>query len=358
MDFPKLILLFTFIVGSTSLLASLFEVYFFSIGLSLDHIILSTVCLFIPPAILIFFFKEIKPRSWIILSIILTILSSLLLIIIKDPNMLYVARLLIGIAMFFFWIPFNIIYYELRSGNNAFLGSLYYASMLCISLIIPGLAGLIVVTSGYDTLFFISIFFSFFSIPVTYIIIRDDPKPFHAIESITSVSALAPLLFIEGFSIHGILHTLAVMVLSYFKDPLEFGFFLSGVTGFSIIASLLFSKLSDKAENRKHFLFLSGVGFFLASISTYFARDAALFFIGFGAINFARSLLAPIALALVVDKTKNLSESFIGREFYLNTGRIIAIIMGFVLLIFFDIYAMLLLQSLVAGLFLLFIKDK
>ncbi len=352
----RLILVFAFFFGSAMFFGNLFEVYFFGLGLPIEHIILSSTLLFLPPIILMFLIRRIDPRKWIIASTLLVMVSAILLLLVKDPFLLFAVRFLIGISFFFFWIPFNILYYEKRENNHAYLGSIYYGTMLLLSLFIPGIAGYIAMNSGFDVLFMISALVLSFNIFLTYRLVRKDALDFDPMEAINEVKPLSVLLFLEGFSIHAILQTLAVMILIYFTDPLGFGLFLSGVTVFSIIASLVLSRLSDRMNDRKSFLMLSGSGFFLAAVATFFANDAAVFFLAYGGINFFRSLLSPIPFALVVDRTSNLVNSMVAREFYLNAGRVVSLLLGFFLIVFINIHALLLVQALFSGAYLFFAK--
>ena len=355
-SFVRLMVLYVLYNAATLLLGSLFELYFFTLGLNIPQIILTSAGLFLAPLLIILFLaRRFPPKNCILASLVVLIIASALLALFPNPITPFVARFLAGLPIFLFWVPFNIRYYEFSRKNNALLGSVYYSVNPVLSLALPFLAGWIAATFGFPTVFLASIAV----LAVTLVVANAggfmDEKSYGAdpVASFRSIDGLRTLFFIEGFSINSIVPvTLSAMILLYYRDPLSFGGLLSAVTLFSVAASLVTARLSDHFGERRTFLIASAFGFLLAAVAVNLADSASLFFLAFGAINFFRSILLPLPLALAVDNSKNLTETMVGREIMLNLGRLAAVLIGFLLTLFVGIRAMLLLQTLAAAVYI------
>ena len=129
--------------------------------------------------------------------------------------------------------------------------------------------------------------------------------------------------------------------------PADFGMFTSLTTLSSIIAALIIARISDVKKRRREFIIASAVALGLAAIFTGFTSGITQFFIGFSIINFIKTIFFPLPLALVVDNSKSLVNSMLGREILLNFGAIISSFIAFVLLSYFDISFVLILNGIV-----------
>ncbi len=358
-EFAKLILAYAVFSGSTLFFSSLFESYFYKLELEIYQIILSAVCLYIPPILMIFLTKEVRLKEGLKRSAIFMSLAALVLYLFVSPLAPVISRALIGISMFYFWMPFNTHFYSYTKNNAAVLGSIYYSLSPFLSLFFPVFAGTIAKDFGFDLVFFISIFAFLPLIPIVMKFKEDIKYKIEIKKKFDEVNGLKSMIFIEGFALNTITPvTLSAMMLIHFKDPLEFGSFLSATTLFAIAASVLTAKISDKFKNRKDFINISGLGFLIGAIVTLISQSKEEFFIGFGIINFFRSILLPLPLAVMIDKGKDLFDSMISREIILNAGRILAVVLGAILIYFYDIRIMLGIQTIATGAYIVIFQIK
>ncbi len=357
-EFGKLLLLYGIFTGASLFFGSLFESYFYTLNLEFYQIILSAICLYVPPIIMIMKIKKVSIKEGVLKAAILFSLSAATLFFLHNPLAPFIARTLIGISIFYFWIPFNTVYYGFVKNNAATLGSIYYAISPILGIIIPVFAGSMAQLRGYETVFLISIFVFLPLIPIVSKLKENKDQKIEFRWNLENLDGFKTLLILEGFVINTITPiTISTMMLTYFKEPIEFGGFLSATTIFSVIASFIASKFSDKWKNRKDFIIISSVGFFIGTIVVLLSESAESFFIGVAIISFFRSILLPLPLALMLDRGKDLIKIMVEREIALNSGRIAIIAIGTILTAVFDIKYMLAIQAFGAALYIgVFVK--
>lgn len=326
---------------------TLFEVYFFNMGLSLPEIYLADIFWFVAGLILLPLFKGFRTKPFMLAGCALALLSVLALLLYPEPGSAYIYRFILGTTHFFFWLPFNTIYYEYRKENNASLSAIYYSVSPVLALILPALAGIIAGNLGYAELYQLAIATYALAFILALFWLKDRKYEYDFRTSMESVSGLKSIIFLEGFSVMVIVSlTLPIMILLFIDEPIEVGWFLSLATVFSIAASFLVSDVSDKLHKRRVFLLLSALGFGLSVAATVFAPDLTFFFIAFGMVNFFARIFSPISFALAVDNSKSLADTMVAREFMLNLGRLAGGLAGFVIFMTFGIGAVLLFQGL------------
>ena len=351
--FNRIFIIYAFFTIGTLFFTSLFELYFSTLGLSISQIILSSIGIYLSPILLLPLLSKVGTRKSIFIGFVVYGIAAAVLFAVHSQASPFLTRAIIGLTIVFFWIPFNTKYYEFSRSNSAFLGSLYYSLSPILGLVFPALSGIIATGYGYMSVFGISALFFAISSIIAYKLGEDKTYKYDLWKSIESIKGLRTLFFIEGFGINSIVPvTLSSMILLYFKQPAEFGGVLSGATLFSIIASLITAKYSDKSGERRLFIIGSSLGFLLSAIFTVIAKDAVSFFIGFSLIGFFRGILMPLPLALSVDISKNLPQTIIARELFLNLGRVALVILGYFVIIYFDIRALLLIQTIVAAFYI------
>ena len=342
--FSKLMLVYLFWIASWVLAGSLFEVYFYGLGLTMQEIVATSFFWFIGSLLVMPLFKKIDSKKFMIIGILLSMLGAVVLYFFDFKEMGYIYKFLVSVPQFFFWIPFNVIFYEFKKDNAAQLGAIYYSVTPFLSLILPGFGGAIAATLGYGSLFIMAIVCYLITLVLAVFLLDNKIYKYDTAQSIKSISGLKTLVFLEGFAAAMIVQVfLETMLLKYADKPLEYGGFISLVTLFAIIASLLTARFSDVQKRRREFIILSAMAFGAAAILTSFSTDIAHFFVGFAMINFFRTIFFPLPLAVIVDNSKNLVETMVGREFMLNVGRIFGSVVAFVLMFYFDISFVLLL---------------
>lgn len=344
--FAQLLAVYFFWLLGGVLSGSLFEVYFFDLGLSIPQIFLASVLWFVSAPVLIGVCRKLRIRRYMLLGIGAGMLGVLALYLFPSGGAAYVFRFLLGLTNFLFWIPFNIEYYNFRKGNNAMLGTLYYSVIPALSLVVPALAGGIAATLGYSVLYAVALACNGIALALTWRYIREKEHAYDIVSSLRSISGLRSLIFLEGFAGTLIVSvTIDLVLLNFVHGPAEFGGFISLVTVFSIAASLLTSRFSDHQQKRRPYILLSAAAFGLSAILASQAPTIALFFAAFGLIGFFRTIFLPLPFALSVDNAKSLADTMIAREFMLGLGRLAGAVAGFVVLFYSNIQTVLLLEG-------------
>ena len=347
-DFVKLLVVYFIWTAAWNLGASLFEVYFFNQGLSIANIFLANTIWFIAGIFAIPLFTKINSKNFILAGIFITFVSFLMLYFIHDSWVAFAFRFLGGLAGFFFWIPFNITFYEFRNKNNAFLGAIYYSITPMCSLILPALAGWIAITYSFGLLFLLCAVCYALTFLLALVFLKRYNYHYNFISSLKSISGLRSLIFLEGFAATVIVSViLDIILLIHVNTPFEFGIFVSLTTVFAVVASLITARFSDKLKQRGKFMLPIVAGFALASIATSQAPNVIVFFICFGFAEFFSRVFFPLPLALVVDNSTSIIESMAAREFVLNVGRVTGAVVCYLILISSNIQMALLFEGFV-----------
>jgi MFS family permease len=334
-------------------MTGIYEAYFYHLGLNLVQITLTFAGLYAIPLPFLFFMRRFEARQSILIGIAMNVLGGLLLAFFPSPFMPFIANAVLGTAIFFFWMPLNVLFYEHARKNNALLGSLYYSVSVVLSLVLPALAGWTAFTFGYPAMFLLSLVMLLVNVALAVVFIEPKTYAYDPLKSLRSISGLRTLFFMEGFSFMSVTQvTLPIMILLFFTDPVNFGGITSAVTVFAIVASFITARLSDHFGQRRMFLVVTAFCFLLSAIFTSLAGGVELFFLGYGAITLFRTILLPLPLALAVDNSTDIVETMIGREMMLDLGRTTAVLLGAGLIFLFNIRAMLLMQALAAALYI------
>jgi len=330
--FTKLLIVFTLWIAWSLLSGGLFEVYLAGQGITLQQIFYTNIGWFLPPLLILPFIRKLSLRSSVLLGIIIAFSATFLFLVSPPEYSGYIYRLLLGFAIVFFWVPFNIAYYEFRHDNHAQMGALYYSVTPMLSLFLPFFSGYVASIFGFPVLFVLSMFAALITFIAAFILLEEREYQFDLVTSLRQISGLRTLVFTEGFTASLIIGTtLSILLLNYASQPFEFGIFSSLSMLFSIAASMLTAKLSDKKMERRSFLLPMVVGFAISTMVAGLTHDVLVFFIAMGMVNFFSRIFFPLPLALVVDNSKSIVSSMVGREFMLNLGRIAGVMVGIIL---------------------------
>ena len=350
--FLGLMLIFVAWSASQFFAGGLFEVYFFNMGVPIEEIYLANALWFLASIPLVQLARKMDAKKFMVWGSLISIISIIILIFPFEHAAVFF-RLVYGLHIVLFWVPFNILFYEYSNKNNAFMGSIYFSIGPFVSLLLPAASGILAGVFGFASLFIVAMISYAVTIALTLLFAPERKFQYDMRGAIKAISGLKALVFIEGFSTTTIMSmTLPIMVLSYLTQPVEVGWFLSFVTIFSVIASIVLSRISDKNHNRRIFLIISAAGIGIGSLFTGFSTDLIGFFFGFGMVKFFMALFSPVVLALIVDNSKSLVDSMAGREIMLNIGRITGGIFGWVVLLYSDLGTVLIIQGATAFLYI------
>lgn len=358
-SFRKLILVYAFWFLSLMLSTSLFEVYFYNLGMPLQEIYLVNCFWFLISLIAIPFLKGFRTRDFMLIGICFAICAASVLALFPVLEAAFAFRFVISGIYFFFWVPFNVLFYEHRQGNHATLGAMYYSVSPLISLIAPAMAGLIATSLGFPTLFSIAIISFIITGFLVHRFVENKAYHYDIRESLRSLSGLKTLIFMEGFSVTVLLWaTLPITLLTFVDRPLGYGLVMSLLTIFTVIATLFTGRMSDRAKRRREFILPVVLLLALSAIFASQATDIALFFVGFGLINFFSGVFLPLPLALMLDNSPSIVNLMMGREMLLNIGRICGTVLGLIVFIYTDIQTVILMQGVIILLYIPIFENR
>ncbi len=324
----RLLLLYALWSAAIVFSGSLLYLYFKNAGLSELDLIASFLFWPVAPVLLILFLNKSKKtdfRGYMATAMVLQFIAFFVLFLFEPvKELLFFNTFLVGLTCFFFWVPFNIMYFELSKEMAATMSSIYFSLASLLGLIIPVASGVIAETLGFRILFLISaILFLLLLAAVRFVEKREYKYDF--IDSTKETKGFKTLIVLEGVYGGGISAATTIITLMYFETPIELGVFLSMTTLFSVIASFIISKISDKAQKRKRYIVPSALGLGIATSLAGLATSAVAWFIAISARNFFATLFYPFTTTIMVDNKRNMSKLMVGREWLLNIGRIFGI---------------------------------
>ncbi|MBU1165612.1 MFS transporter [Candidatus Micrarchaeota archaeon] len=345
-SFPKLILIYILWLVGCIFASGLFEVYFLGLGMSFQEIYLANTVWFFAGFVIAPLFNGFSTRNFMIVGVLIMLAACTILYLFPSETAAYAYRIIIGFTHLFFWVPFNTLFYNFRKDNNAMISSVYYAVGPLLSLAVPAIGGLVAAFYGFEALYISAIALFAACLFATAVFIKNKKYKFKFSDAFNSLSGLRTMIFLEGFSINAIMSiTIMILTLDYIDKPLEVGVFMSLTMIFSILATFVMAKISDKIKKRKPFIIPVVVGIVLTAIITSQTTEIIGFFLAFGAMTFFIRLFYPLNLALVVDNARSLPEAMIGREFMLNLGRFVGGFVGYVAFVAWNIQIALLIQG-------------
>ncbi len=309
---------------------SLLFLYFKDSGVSPAELVFSFLFWAIAPILIISYFtgkKNLDMKNTLIAGVMVQTISYFALIFFPPSALLlYAFSFCMGLNCYLFWVPFNILYFELGKGKEASLSSLYFAINPLFGILFPVIGGVIAQFQGFGLVFFLALILYLILIPVAYLSIERRTFSYSLHSCLPDLKGFRTLIFIEGIYGGGIASSVAVISLFYFTKPSELGAFISATTLLSLVASFIISKVSDKSGKRKSFIALSGSALGLATTAAVLATTAIGWASAISLRNFVSALFYPFTTAIIMDKKLNLESTMVAREWLLNYGRVAGII--------------------------------
>ncbi|NIQ04491.1 MAG: MFS transporter [Candidatus Korarchaeota archaeon] len=311
---------------------SLIYFYFLKSGFSSMHVLLYFTLIYVSSSATILLVTRVHSKQSIITGLLLRIVTFVLVYRFVHVIQLFLVAIVFGVAISLFWIPVNIAYFATSSHDTkAFHSSIAIALWPFVGAICPFLSGVVANFYGFQAVFLISIAILLIDVFITMNLSSNSLLQFDLKRTIQRIKGLKTLLLLQGFW-QGV-NWIAVPVISFFfiTKELEYGSFLAYLSVVGAVASLLLGKLSDKTENRLTFIIPSiiftGIFTLLSGLGTTFV-EWALFR---GVVSFFGTIAASFSLTVVVDRTDHLEAGMIGRELFINGGRVIG---GLIVLLF------------------------
>lgn len=276
-------------------------------------------------------------RKFMITGLIVYGLSILSLLLNKNIA-LYFYVILMGIAMIFFWIPLNYIFFKSSKKNtNASDSSWYLILPGVLGMILPPIAALMIKNIGYSWLF-ISVFILYLiSAYLVRNLIPDEKIIAPTIECIQRYKGLKTITLFEG-SLHFLsFGVLPIYSLFFLKTENELGLFLSYLGLVGLIIAIILAKRSDESLERKNYIYFLGVPMIISVALMAFSSTKTQWIIIMGFYTIFYNISFPLRTAIVIDHKKADLALWKAREILLNVGRVITLSISAVLF-YYELY--------------------
>lgn len=294
------------------------------------------------------------------IGLILKMLIFLSAIFIFIKPMLFLVGVLHGIMTVFYWVSMNIYFFKFRSeGKNAAHSGSYFVMWPLLGALLPAFSGIAAEKYGMASVILIAA-----AIMVPAIILSTGIKQRTEInidfrKFVENTKGLKTIIFLQGVweGIDWIVVPLAT--LAFVPGVAAYGAFYAYLGFFGIVAFFLLARLSDKLKKRAVFLYPVTVLMAIATILSGFSSGFLEWGLYRGAVSFLVNLFSPFALTVVVDTSKNIDDSMISREFFLNFGRALgAAIVALMLAFSFELKSALIVSGAILLLHPLFLHKK
>ena len=304
--------------------------------------------------------KTSEMKLFMLLGILFQLLAYLLVIFLQPfRELLFTYSFLFGTASFLFWVPFNILFFEFGKDKMAWFGSIYFSVNPMLAMFLPVIAGIIAQNHGFSPVFGMAGILYVILFAVVLLLVKERVCSYDIASCLAVLKGFKTLVFIEGIYGGGMAATLLIIPLFYFTTPQDLGVFLSVTTIFSVVASFMLSKFSDKSGKRKNFIILSGSALGITTAVAAFATTAIGWVSIISVRNFFATLFYPFTTTIIMDNKINIFDSMIGREWLLNLGRFLGVIITLAFIIFFsDIHFSLLFFGILISIYPIIIELK
>lgn len=317
--FLNLIVFYSSYAWFRSFSYSVLNPHYYQQGISQHQMIIGDTLYFISAISLILGLRLIfSKKSWK-LALITSMIALLLITKINSLYQFYLAAIIGGFSIIFFYIPYNIAHFKLTPKHRTgFSSGILFSLNPLIGLIAPLAAGII---ASYSYLYIwilsaVFFFFSFFLSKKQYNFKINYKISFKEIKPTLIFTILEALWEPLVFSI------IPIFSLFFIKSPLKYGIFISYLSLMSIIANLTLGKLTDKLQKR--IIFLYPLTIIMAVVTFLFplALEKIIWWVIItGAIQFFCPLFWNLTTSMYIDTSKDLNTGFVTREFVFSVGR-------------------------------------
>jgi len=309
---------------------SVLNPHFLNQGLSLQQMILGTTLFFSSPLILQLVKRKYSSRKSWRLAPIISLLFILMIIRIFSVWQFYLASIIGGLAIIFFWLPYNINHFELTPKHRTGLSSAILFSLISlVTLTAPLVAGFL---AQINYLFIWVLSGVFFLIPFSLVKSQRSFTVSYSLKSsIREIKATRLFIFLQGIWEAMIFGVIPIFSLYFIKSPLYYGTYMAYLSLMGILANLLLGRYTDKKQKRIIFLYPLTLIMAITTFLFPLAISRIIWWIAItGIIQFFAPLFWNISTAMIVDAHLNLRQAIPAREFVLSSGRILGLALIFI----------------------------
>ncbi|MFH1125876.1 MAG: hypothetical protein V1703_02015 [Candidatus Altiarchaeota archaeon] len=273
------------------------------------------------------FLRKIRVFSLIKISLFLCALGYLLVYSLKGIIGFSMIPILFGLAAPLFWIPYNITYFRFtKSDSKALLSGFLFLVTPLLNTVVPFASGVIIESFGFRMIFLISIMTVLIALAYTIVVGDQKTLDLDYWRAIRRTKGVRTLVWIEGVW-QGVAWTcIPLMTFDFINSGLKYGAFLSYLGIVGAVSVLLLCKISDKLRNRTFFILPVVTLASIVTIAGGFTQTFGGWVLINGLISFFIAMTSPFTISVILDKAGDVRDSMVSREFFLNTGRTIGVV--------------------------------
>ena len=260
-------------------------------------------------------------RRFILLAFVAAFIRISLASTIDTRIELYIAAILAGCMLVFFWVPYEIIFFRSKMGHG--VSSAWYFSVgSIISVIAPVMAGLMADHVGYANLYRLGMLMLI--IPIILALKLPEEKIQENLkDSLRSLQGIRHLIFLDGFFLSANIAIISLSLLTFTKTATTFGAITSLATLMATLVSFIAAQHSDKQGNRLNWLINTSFASALLLLALGWQTSLWPFSIILIFYTSIRTLAQPLLNALPMDLHPDHTKLYIARQFLINLGRVL-----------------------------------
>lgn len=328
--FAKLFIFFIVYLWFKTFSGAVLPTHYLKQGLSLSMMMGGSVSLFIGQIVVLLIFKKLSARKSYLLALFTSCISLLLVVKINFPWQYYLASAFGGASIFFYFVFYNIAYFEnTPKGKIGVNSALMFSVITILSILAPLLAGVLAEISmnlvwAFSAIFILPALFLAFSQ-------KDFTISYTIKASLLEIKATRVLIFLEGIWEALVFGIIPIYTLYFITTPLGYGTYLAYLSLIGILANLILGKLTDRLQKRVVFLYPLTVTMAIVTFLFVFVQNnLSWWLILTAAIQLLLPLFWNITTAMVVDVHPNLRMSIPGRELVLAAGRVLGLFLALI----------------------------
>jgi len=281
---------------------------------------------------------HIDPRNAIMFGLLCLCVEYSLFLIVHDGWLLgIIVGVAFGLYLPFFWIPVNILMARMtdKDDRGVTYGAFFFAWPLA-AFVAPFLGGLVIGFANYALLFITGIAIIASTIGVVFAYRKYIPTKQVMRIRIDALGKRNVLALLGEGGFEGVFWAgLILVTYTFTQDELAIGALFSLFGLCAGIMAIILGKVSDKIQNRVFFLRVSALASIPCVIAVSYASSVEEFALANGLLEVACFVLPIFLFAILTDKMEDAkNDSVVGREFFLNIGRVVTISILMTLLYF------------------------
>ncbi len=289
-------------------------------------------------AVILFYFIlkgiQFTSRKALIFGVLASVVGVLIANQMTHIYEIYIVAIIFALNIVFFWTIYNVLHFKYsESHEHGFKSGMYFLVTPVFSTILAPFAGVVVERFGYHTLFFSSMIFYFISFLLIFRIPSFDFK-FETYRAIRTLEHRV-LLVMQGYVFMLSYNIIPIFTLFYINTPGKLGNFFGYLAIISAVVALVNSKLSDKIKKRAFFFYFFNIINSISYIPLALTSSIFGWQLFTGINNLTYGLSNPFNFTLTLDHREgDIVDTMLGREIYLNLGRVIMILIALIVFLF------------------------